>query len=121
MASRDGSSVAKAPAVKKSKAPVQVNSVEVKRDRFDWRSLYLYAICLITLLVCLFSVVIVIRKGVSFIYPDPGYFDPNSPATKNTLELARTNELRQSHHNSIIGMVDGFTTLIVSAPIYFYD
>ena len=110
---------AKSPARKKvEKVPVAI-PVE-KRDRFDWRSLYLYAVSLITLLVCLFAIVSVIRNGVSFVYPDPGYFDPNSPANKAGAELARQYQLNQSHRNSVIGMVNGLAMFIVAAPLYFY-
>lgn len=114
-------SAAKVPAAKKRAEKIPVSLPEGKRDHFDWRSLYLYAVCLITLLVCLFSIVSVIRNGVSFVYPDPGYFDLTTPATKAGVEkLARANQLNQSHRNSVLGMVNGLAMFIVAAPLYFY-
>jgi hypothetical protein len=101
---------------KKSTVPEPV----VKRDRIDWRALYLYAVCLITMLVCLFSVVSFIRNGVSYVYPDPGYLDPNATGGKAALELAKSAQLTQSHRQSVMGMVDGVTTFIVAAPLYYY-
>jgi 4-amino-4-deoxy-L-arabinose transferase-like glycosyltransferase len=46
-----------AVAKKSAKAP----AVPQRNDRIDWRSLYLYAVCLITLLVILFSTVSLIN------------------------------------------------------------
>lgn len=112
--------VAEASAAKKRKTDTPVNPPESKHDRFDWRSLYLYAVCFITLLVCLFAVVSVIRSGVSLIYPDPGYVDLNSAATKASNELIRQNQLKQSQRSSILGMVNGLATLLVAGPLYFY-
>ena len=51
---------------------------------------------MITLLVCLFSIVNLIQNAVLLIYADPGYLDPNSPATKAGIELAIANQLSQS-------------------------
>lgn len=95
-------------------------ATEIKRDRIDWRALYLYAVCLITMLVCLFSTVSFIRNGVSFLYPDPGYLDPNSPGGAAGMAMAKHNQLDQSHRQSVLGMVDGVTTFIVAAPLYYY-
>ncbi len=109
-----------APKVKKAAKKVVEPETIVRRDRIDWRALYLYAVCLITMLVCLFSVVSFIRNGVSFVYPDPGFFDPNATGGKAAIDLARSAQLTQSHRQSIVGMVDGVTTFIVAAPLYYY-
>ena len=50
---------------KKAAAPVQV------RLGVDWRSFYLYAICLITLLIVLFSVVSFVHGILNVVFPDP--------------------------------------------------
>lgn len=124
--------MAKSPKIKSASAPIEptkvpkkkskakVVSTEIKRDRIDWRALYLYAVCLITMLVCLFSTVSFIRNGVSFLYPDPGYLDPNSPGGAAGMAMAKHNQLDQSHRQSVLGMVDGVTTFIVAAPLYYY-
>ncbi len=111
------SEVVKAP---KKKSKAKTPEPEIRRDRIDWRALYLYAVCLITMLVCLFSAVSFIRNGVSYIYPDPGYLDPNSPGGVAGMAMAKHNQLAQSHRQSILGMVDGVTTFIVAAPLYYY-
>ncbi|MCX6429571.1 MAG: hypothetical protein NTX12_01080 [Actinobacteria bacterium] len=76
------------PKAKKSQKKKKAAKPVEKRDRIDWRALYLYAVCLITMLVCLFSVVSLIRNGVSFVYPDPGYLDPNTPGGAAAQALA---------------------------------
>ena len=95
-----------------------MNNSSEHRNGLDWRSLYLYAVCLITLIVSLFAIVGAIRSGTGLIYPDPGYLDPNM--SKTSSDLAHKAQLLQSRHNSIVGIVDGFTTLIVTVPVYLY-
>ena len=96
----------------------QMNNSSENRNGLDWRSLYLYAVCLITLIVSLFAIVGAIRSVTGLIYPDPGYLDPNM--SKASSDLAHKAQLLQSRHNSILGIVDGFTTLIVTVPVYLY-
>ena len=47
-------------------------------DRASLRSVYLYLICLVTLIMTIFAVVSVVRNVVELAYPDPGYhgFEP---------------------------------------------
>lgn len=88
------------------------------RQGFDWRSLYLYAVCLITLIISLVAIVSAIRSGTTLIYPDPGYLDPN--ISKTASDLAHKAQLVQSRHSSITGIVNGFTTLVVTVSVYVY-
>ncbi|MEI6649549.1 MAG: hypothetical protein WCO08_07915 [Actinomycetes bacterium] len=88
------------------------------RRSVDWRSLYLYAVCLIALLVSLVAVASALRSGVALIYPDPGYVDPN--LSKAASDVAKASQSSQNRHNSVKGILDGATTLIVSAPLYLY-
>ena len=87
----------------------------------DWRSLYLYAVCLITLLVVLFSVVSLINGLVNVIFPDPAYLDLSAPggATKvSSPALAQQNSFNQRH--ALKSMFTAFTTIAVAAPLYLY-
>ena len=85
----------KAPAVKKAaaKAPAKAQLIQpiYQQSRIDWRSLYLYAVCLITLMVCLFSLVSLIRSGINVAYPDPAYVDPYNTGQKLILLISRPN------------------------------
>jgi hypothetical protein len=44
------------------------------RDRFSLRNLYLYLVCLITLIIVIFSAVSLVRGAVELAYPDPNYY-----------------------------------------------
>ena len=113
----------KAP-VKKSAAKVpakaQVIQPIYQQSRIDWRSLYLYAVCLITLMVCLFSLVSLIRSGVNVAYPDPAYVDPY--ATKPQVDSAVIAEQvkDQNQRQAVKSMIDAVTTLIIAGPLYVY-
>ena len=44
-----------------AKKSVKTTVIETHHDRVDWRSLYLYAVCLITLLVVLFNTFAIVQ------------------------------------------------------------
>ena len=113
----------KAP-VKKAAAKVpakaQVIQPIYQQSRIDWRSLYLYAVCLITLMVCLFSLVSLIRSGVNVAYPDPAYVDPyaTKPQADSALIAAQVKD--QNQRQAVKSMIDAVTTLIIAGPLYVY-
>ena len=93
-----------------------------RHDRFDWHSLYIYAICLVTILICLFSLVSFVRSIVDAVWPDPGYFDPyNIPKdSKLTSDQVKQNLSDQNQRLALKSMVNSLTTLVIAGPIYFY-
>ena len=94
----------------------------VSVDKFDWHSLYVYAICLITVLICLFALVGLVRSVVDAVWPDPGYFDPYSVPKDSTLsaEQIRKNLTDQNQRQAMKSIVNSLTTLMIAGPIYFY-
>ena len=106
--------VAKKAVAKKVAEPIPVKV----HPGVDWRSLYLYAVCLITLLVVLFSTVAFINGVMNAIFPDQGYMDiystpkPNAPA----LAIQEANYQRQAYKS----MFTSLTTVAIAAPLYFY-
>lgn len=105
--------------VKKAVAKKVAEPVAVKPNAgVDWRSLYLYAVCLITLLVVLFSTVAFINGAINAIFPDPGYVDiystpkPSAPA----LATQEANNQRQAFKS----MFSSLTTVVIAAPLYLY-
>jgi hypothetical protein len=88
----------------------------------DWRSLYLYAVSLITLLVCLFTVISLINRGLDLVVPDAGYVDPyasqNDP--KIDPEVVRQANIDQNQRNAIRGITNSLVTLLVTVPVYLY-
>ena len=97
----------------KAAAPVQV------RLGVDWRSFYLYAICLITLLIVLFSVVSFVHGILNVVFPDPGYVDMNTPTTA-TSKLAQAQQETINQRQALKGMFTSLTTACIAAPLYLY-
>lgn len=97
------------------------NEPIVKReDRIDWYSLYIYAVCLVTLLTCLFSLVSVVRGIVDALWPDPGYFDPYSVPKDSALspDQIKENLTENNQRQALKGIVNSLTTLTIAGPIY---
>ncbi|CAB4838792.1 MAG: hypothetical protein F2766_04685 [Actinobacteria bacterium] len=98
---------------KKAPAAVQV------RSGVDWQSLYLYAVCLITLLIVLFSVVSFVHGILNAVFPDPGYVDLTTGVTKAT-KLAQAQQESNNQRQAFKGMFTSLTTACVAAPLYLY-
>jgi len=118
---------AKKTAVKKTSAKKIVAKKsavkeEVAHQGVDWRSLYLYAVSLITLLVCLFTVISLINRGLDLIVPDQGYVDPyaaqNDP--KIDPEVIKQANIDQNRRSAIRGITSSLVTLLVTVPVYLY-
>ncbi len=108
--------VAKKAPAKRVEAPV----VEVRNDRVDWRSLYLYAVCLITLLVVLFSTVALINSIMNAVFPDPAYIDvyakpENAPSAELLAQQEENNQIQ-----AIKSIFTSFTTIAIAGPLYLY-
>ena len=111
--------VAKKAAVKKA-VTKQTVEIETRHIGVDWRSLYLYAVCLITLLVVLFSTVALINAIMNAVFPDPAYIDiyskpENAPAADLLAQQEENNQIR-----AIKSIFTSFTTIAIAAPLYLY-
>ena len=95
---------------------------EVVHQGVDWRSLYLYAVSLITLLVCLFTVITLINRGLDLLVPDYGYVDPYAVqnGTKVDPEVIKQANIDQNRRNAIRGITSSLVTLLVTVPVYLY-
>ena len=103
-----------------AKKSVKTTVIQTQHDRIDWRSLYLYAVCLITLLVVLFSTVALINAIMNAVFPDPAYVDlyskpENSPSADLLDQQERNNQIR-----AIKSIFTSFITIAVAAPLYLY-
>jgi hypothetical protein len=117
-------SAKKSTTVKKSVAKKSATKVEVKEvhQGVDWRSLYLYAVSLITLFVCLFTVINLINRGLDFFVPDQGYVDPYAVqnGSKVDPEVVKQANIDQSRRSAIRGITSSVVTLLVTVPVYLY-
>ncbi|WP_327004762.1 hypothetical protein OHA72_58690 [Dactylosporangium sp. NBC_01737] len=94
------------------------------QERFSLRNLYLYLVCLITLVISIFAAVNLVRSAVELFYPDPGYYipapvkDPSfGPEEQERLDrAARDSQQRQS----VLGVISSGALLLIAGPVYFY-
>jgi len=101
----------------KKAQPVQAESFSTG---VDWRSLYLYAVCLITLLVVLFSTVGLIGSIMNAVFPDPVYIDvyakpENAPSPELLNQQKENNQIQ-----ALKSIFSSFTTIAIAAPLYLY-
>ncbi len=118
MATTKKSVAKKAPATKavakKAVAPVEVHA------GIDWRSLYLYAVCLVTLLVVLFSTVALVNAIVNFAYPDPAYVDPYATKANMPDPALLQQQEENSQRQALKNIFTTFSTMAIATPVYLY-
>ncbi len=111
-----------------AKKSVSKNAVANKKESavanqgVDWRSLYLYAVSLITLLVCLFTLITLINRGLDLIVPDAGYVDPYAVQNGSNVdpEVIKQANIDQNRRSAIRGITSSLVTLLVTVPVYLY-
>ena len=113
------SSAKKSPAKKTITKKIEIPIAHIG---VDWRSLYLYAISLITLLICIFTVINLINRGLDLIVPDAGYVDPYAAQTDSKVdpEVLRQANIEQSRRSAIRGITSSIVSLLVTVPVYLY-
>jgi hypothetical protein len=112
--------IAKKVAKKSAAKSVKTPAVQSHGDRIDWRSLYLYAVCLITLLVVLFSTVSLINAIMNTIFPNPVYIDVYAKPENAPLPALVEQQERDNQIQAIKGIFSSFITISVAAPLYLY-
>ena len=114
----------KSPAKKNAGGKTITKTIEmpIERTGVDWRSLYLYAISLITLLICIFTVINLINRGLDLIVPDAGYIDPYATQTdpKVDPEVIKQANIDQNRRSAIRGITSSIVSLRVTVPVYLY-
>jgi hypothetical protein len=98
-------------------------------ERPTLRNVYLYLVCLITLVVSLFAAVSLVRAVVSVAYPDPynygyGYYAPMDPAMEDVdpAEIERQQQIAEdgARRQALLDVVSSATTLLIAGPLYVY-
>ena len=97
-------------------------------DRLTLRNVYLYLVCLITLVVSLFAAVSLVRSAVGLFYPDPGYYAYYEPAPGSGERPERGGDpsARRRRRRTRSGVrrcssvVSSATTLLIAGPLYVY-
>ncbi len=98
------------------------------QERLTLRNVYLYLVCLVTLVISVFAAVNLVRNTVALLYPDPGYYGyvgPEVPGEDRGMteeeqrrqeQLARDSERRYT----VLELVGSGTTLLITGPLYIY-
>ncbi|MDK3256679.1 hypothetical protein [Blastococcus capsensis] len=97
-------------------------------DRLTLRNVYLYLVCLITLVVSIFAAVQLVRSAVGIFYPDPGFYGyypvdtPGGPSGLDEEEIRRQEQLAadSQRRHEILDVVGSGTTLLIAGPLYVY-
>jgi hypothetical protein len=96
------------------------------QERFSLRNVYLYLVCLITLVVSIFAAVNLVQSTVGLLYPDPGFYGYYDPAVTGG-ELSEAEVARQERaaedsqrRQEVLGIVGSATTLLIAVPLYVY-
>jgi hypothetical protein len=107
-------------------SPDARGAVVAVQDRLTLRNLYLYLVCLITLVIAVFAAVQLVRSTVALVYPDPGFYGyygeypdgqgPSEAELQRQEEAARDSERRQA----VLSVVGAGTTLLIAGPLYLY-
>lgn len=93
-------------------------------------SVYMYLICLITLMMCIASVVNGVRSGLELAYPQPPMVDysltkpiepgdTNQPSAEQMAAEREYQELSQRRY-SVVSLVGSITMLAIALPLYLY-
>jgi hypothetical protein len=95
------------------------------QDRFSVRNLYLYLVCLVTLVISIFATVNVVRSAVELLYPDPGYYGFEAPGKESGLSAEEQRQRVQAARDSqrrqaVLGLVGSGTLLLIAGPVYVY-
>jgi hypothetical protein len=99
------------------------------QDRLTLRNVYLYLVCLITLVVAIFATVSLVRGVVALAYPDPGYYgyypyeSPDGSGQRpSEEEIARQQQLAEDsqRRQALLDVVGSAATLLIAGPLYVY-
>ena len=99
----------------------------VAKNAWSLRNMYLYLVCLITLVMVIFSAVGLVRSLVSLAYPDPGWYmavpkSPEGVPQVDPAEAARQqeNQRQQAERQAVISAVGNGAMLLLAGPLYAY-
>ncbi|MCL4079440.1 hypothetical protein MX659_07570 [Coriobacteriia bacterium Es71-Z0120] len=96
-------------------------------SKWSLRNIYLYLVCLITLIMVIVGAVGVVRSGVELLYPEPTIMEPLPKDGSGTPEMTeeewqRQQEIgrQQSQRWAIINVVGNLALVLIAGPIYIY-
>lgn len=88
------------------------------KQSWSIRNTYLYLVCLITLVIVIFSTVGTVRGLVSLAYPEPVQVVTSAVTEKGIMEADAMLQQRWSQRYAILDLVRNVTLLAIAAPLY---
>ena len=95
----------------------------VSQERLTLRNLYLYLVCLVTLVMSIFATVNLVRGTVELLYPDPGYYGApaKEPGVSDEEQQRREQATKDAQRRqAVLALVGSGTLLLVAGPVYAY-
>ncbi|GAA1826162.1 hypothetical protein HC028_25620 [Planosporangium flavigriseum] len=94
-------------------------------ERLTLRNVYLYLVCLITLVISIFAAVSLVRNAVELLYPAPAYYGAQVPGKDSGVSRAEQERqqrvaLDAQRRDAVLGLVGSGTLLLISGPLYAY-
>ncbi len=94
-------------------------------SRWSLRNIYLYLVCLITLIMVIVSVVGLVQNTVRLVYPEVGYYysEPMKEGeglTAEEIERQRELDEERARQQAIYSLVGNAAMLLVAGPLYIY-
>ncbi len=95
-------------------------------SRWSLRNIYLYLVCLITLIMVIVAVVGLVQNTVRLVYPEVGYYysEPVKPGAEGLTaeEIEKQQELdrQRARQQAVYSLVGNVAMLLVAGPLYIY-
>ena len=94
------------------------------QEHLTLRNLYLYLVCLITLVISIFAAVNLVRNAVELGYPDPGYY-LQAPGKEPSVSAEEQERLRRAaqdsqQRQSVLSLISSGALLLIAGPVYVY-
>ncbi|MBN2841288.1 MAG: hypothetical protein JXP37_10075 [Coriobacteriia bacterium] len=96
-------------------------------ERWSLRNIYLYIVCLITLIMVIVGAAGTVRTIAEFLYPDPGaaFYPYKMEPAKREAEAAELEEQEalqraQSTRQSALNLAGNIALVIIAGPLYVY-
>ena len=96
-------------------------------SRWSLRNIYLYVVCLITLIMVIVGAATAVRAVVDLVYPDPGYYmerpvDEDGEPMYSEEEWERQQQIQQDStlRYAVLSLVGSLSYVFIAGPIYIY-
>lgn len=95
--------------------------------RWSLRNIYLYIVCLITLIMVIVGAAGTVRTIAEMLYPDPGeyygpYIEIKTDSALSDAEIEEQQRLQeaQSRRQSVLNLAGNLALVVIAGPLYIY-